>query len=155
MVVKPNIGWDRTPEQGANTHPEVVREVVALCLEAGAAKVKVFDRTCNDPRRCYVKSGIAAAVERLDAKVELSHIDERRFREVEMPAALLLKRSSFYEEALDADCFINLPVAKHHSASGLTIGMKNIMGVMGGNRAVLHRNIAEALADMNRASAPI
>jgi uncharacterized protein (DUF362 family) len=151
VVVKPNIGWDRTPEQGANTHPEVVREVVLLCLEAGAAKVKVFDRTCNDPRRCYVSSGISAALAGLDARVELSHIDERRFRVVEMPEALLLKRSSYYEEALDADRFINLPVAKHHSASGLTIGMKNIMGVLGGNRAVLHRNLTEALLDMNRA----
>lgn len=151
VVVKPNIGWDRAPEQGANTHPEVVREVVLLCLEAGAAKVKVFDRTCNDPRRCYVNSGISAALEGLDPRVELSHIDERRFRVVEMPEALLLKKSSYYEEALDADCFINLPVAKHHSASGLTIGMKNIMGVLGGNRAVLHRNLPEALVDMNRA----
>lgn len=151
VVVKPNIGWDRSPEQGANTHPAVVREVVLLCLEAGAAKVKVFDRTCNDPRRCYVASGISAALEGLDPRVELSHIDERRFRVVERPEALLLKHSSYYEEALDADCFINLPVAKHHSASGLTIGMKNIMGVLGGNRAVLHRNLPEALYDMNRA----
>jgi uncharacterized protein (DUF362 family) len=151
VVVKPNIGWDRSPEQGANTHPEVVREVVLLCLEAGAAKVKIFDRTCNDPRRCYVNSGISAALEGLDARVELSHIDERRFRVVERPEALLLKHGSYYEEALDADCFINLPVAKHHSASGLTIGMKNIMGVLGGNRAVLHRNLPEALVDMNRA----
>lgn len=151
VVVKPNIGWDRSPEQAANTHPEVVREVVLLCLEAGAARVKIFDRTCNDPRRCYVNSGIAAALEGLDARVVLSHIDERRFRVVEMPAALILKRSSYYEEALDADCFINLPVAKHHSASGLTIGMKNIMGILGGNRAVLHRNLPEALVDMNRA----
>jgi uncharacterized protein (DUF362 family) len=151
VVVKPNIGWDRSPEQAANTHPEVVREVVLLCLEAGAAKVKIFDRTCNDPRRCYVNSGIAAALEGLDARVVLSHIDERRFRVVEMPEALILKRSSYYEEALDADCFINLPVAKHQSASGLTIGMKNIMGILGGNRAVLHRNLPEALVDMNRA----
>lgn len=151
VVVKPNIGWDRSPDQAANTHPEVVREVVLLCLEAGAAKIKIFDRTCNDPRRCYVNSGIAAALEGLDPRVELSHIDERRFRLVEMPEALLLKRSSYYEDALDTDCFINLPVAKHHSASGLTIGMKNIMGVLGGNRAVLHRNLPEALVDMNRA----
>lgn len=152
VVVKPNIGWDRTPEQAANTHPEVVREVVLLCLEAGAAKVMVFDRTCNDPRRCYTSSGIAAALEGLnDRRVELSHIDERRFRTVEAPDALLLKRSSYYEDVLSADRFINVPIAKHHSASGLTIGMKNIMGVLGGNRAVLHRNLAEALVDMNRA----
>jgi uncharacterized protein (DUF362 family) len=151
VVVKPNIGWDRTPEQAANTNPEVVREIVRMCLEAGAAKVLIFDRTCNDPRRCYVSSGIAAAIEGLgDPRVIISHLDERRFRTVELPEALLLKRSSYYEEVLDADRFINVPIAKHHSASGLTIGMKNIMGVIGGNRATLHRNLPEALVDMNR-----
>jgi len=151
VVVKPNIGWDRKPEQAANTNPEVVREVVLMCLEAGAAKVKVFDRTCNDPRRCYVTSGIAAALEALgDDRVEVSQIDERRFRKVASPDALILKNWAYYEDVLDADRFINVPVAKHHSASGLTIGMKNVMGIIGGNRATLHRKLAEALVDMNR-----
>lgn len=152
VVVKPNIGWDRRPDQAANTNPEVVAEVVALCLTAGAAKVKLFDRTCNDPRRCYVTSGIAPMVEGLnDPRVEITQIDERKFRQVQIPGGTLLKNASFYEEALDADAFINVPVAKHHSAAGLTLGMKNIMGVLGSNRAVFHRNLHEALVDMNRA----
>jgi uncharacterized protein (DUF362 family) len=151
VVVKPNIGWDRKPEFAANTNPEVVREVVRLCLAAGASRVKVFDRTCNDPRRCYVSSGIAAILEaERDERIELSQVDERKFRKVESSEATVLKRGSYYEDVLEADCFINVPVAKHHSASGLTIGMKNIMGVIGGNRAVLHRRLAEALVDMNR-----
>ena len=65
VVVKPNIGWDRTPEQGANTHPEVVKSLVKQALEAGAGQVLVFDRTCNEERRCYVNSGIKKAVESL------------------------------------------------------------------------------------------
>jgi uncharacterized protein (DUF362 family) len=151
VVVKPNIGWDRKPEFAANTNPEVVREVVRLCLEAGVAKVKVFDRTCNDPRRCYTSSGIASILEELkDNRVEVSQVDNRKFRKVDSPEASILKHGSYYEDVLDADCFINVPVAKHHSASGLTIGMKNVMGVIGGNRAVLHRRLAEALVDMNR-----
>ena len=63
VVLKPNIGWDRTPEQAANTDPEVVAAVAEMCLAAGARSVHVFDRTCNDPRRCYVSSGIKVAVE--------------------------------------------------------------------------------------------
>ena len=62
VVVKPNMGWDRTPEQGANTNPQVVRAVVEEALAAGAKKVKVFDRTCNDARRCYANCGIPAAL---------------------------------------------------------------------------------------------
>ena len=69
VVIKPNIGWDRTPEQAANTNPEVVAAIVKLCFDAGAKKVKVFDRSVNDPRRCYKQSGIADAVSSLGAEV--------------------------------------------------------------------------------------
>ncbi len=151
VVVKPNIGWDRTPEQAANTNPLVVREVVRLCLEAGAAEVRVFDRPCNDARRCYVNSGIAPALEELgDPRVQVSHIDRRRFRRLEIPGGTTLDTWSFYEDVLDADRVINVPVAKHHSASVLTLGMKNVMGVIGKNRATLHSRIHENLPDLNR-----
>ncbi|PKN12584.1 MAG: cytoplasmic protein [Deltaproteobacteria bacterium HGW-Deltaproteobacteria-4] len=150
VVVKPNIGWDRTVELAANTHPLVVRTVVELCLEAGAKKVLVFDRTCNDPRRCYVQSGIAGAVEGLKSpKVSMEQIDRRAFIDVDIKGGIDQQRWSFYQPALDADRFINLPIAKHHSISTVTVGMKNIMGVIGGNRGTMHRNIAEALADIN------
>lgn len=151
VVVKPNIGWDRTPETGANTHPLVVRTVVELCLEAGAKRVQVFDRTCNDPRRCYVQSGIQAAVESLRSdRVKVEHMDRRGWQEMDIADGVELRRWSFYRPALEADRFINLPVAKHHSISVLTMGMKNVMGVIGGNRGVLHKRIDEALCDINR-----
>lgn len=155
VVVKPNIGWDRTPEQAADTHPELVAEVCLMCLEAGAAKVKVFDRPCNDPRRCYTNSGIGPEVEAIkDARVELSYIDERKFRHVDIPAGKYLKGWPVYEDVLNADKYINLPIAKHHSAAVLTMGMKNVLGVLGSNRAVLHKGIHEALPDLNRAVRP-
>ena len=150
VVVKPNIGWDRTVELGANTHPLVVRAVVEHCLEAGAKTVRIFDRTCNDPRRCYVQSGIQEAVESLRSeRVRVEHMDRRAYRELDIAAGQDLKRWSFYQPALEADSFINLPVAKHHSISMLTLGMKNIMGVIGGNRGQLHQNIADSLTDIN------
>jgi uncharacterized protein (DUF362 family) len=150
VVVKPNIGWDRTPEQAANTHPLVVRAVVELCLEAGAKQVRVFDRTCNDPRRCYVQSGIQEAIESLGSdRARIEHMDTRAYQELEIRGGKALQRWSFYRPALEADRLINLPVAKHHSISTLTLGMKNVMGVIGGNRGVLHQKIDEALADIN------
>lgn len=151
VVVKPNIGWDRPPETAANTHPLVVRTVVELCLEAGAKQVRLFDRTCNDPRRCYVTSGIQAAVEALGSdRVQIEHMDRRGWQELDIADGVELKRWSFYRPALEADRFINLPVAKQHSISVLTMGMKNVMGVIGGNRGMLHQRIDEALCDINR-----
>jgi len=151
VVVKPNIGWDRKPEYAGNTHPELVKEVVLMCLEAGAGRVMVFDRTCNDPRRCYINSGIKPTLDTIgDDRVELTHIDERRFTTVPINGGSVLKSWSFYEDVLEADVFINMPIAKHHSAATLTLGMKNVMGVIGGNRSVLHREIHQALVDLNR-----
>jgi len=149
VVVKPNIGWDRAVEYAANTHPLVVQTVVKLCLEAGAEKVQLFDRTCNDPRRCYVSSGIQAAVESLNTdRAQIVHMDRRAYKDLDIPQATAVKRWSFYLPALKADRFINLPIAKHHSISTLTLGMKNLMGVLGGNRGMFHRKIAGALADI-------
>ncbi|MRR06813.1 MAG: DUF362 domain-containing protein [Deltaproteobacteria bacterium] len=147
VVVKPNIGWDRSPAQAANTHPLVVRAVVLEALRAGARKVKVFDRPCNDPRRCYVNSGIEAALRGIKG-VELKHIEEERFKPVRLNGRTL-RDWELYDEALSADVFINVPVAKHHGLTGLTLGLKNIMGVMGGNRGRIHRHIDSALADIN------
>jgi uncharacterized protein (DUF362 family) len=69
VVVKPNIGWDRTPEQAANTNPFVVAELVRMCLEAGAKRVNVFDYTCNTAERCYETSGIRKAAKSAGANV--------------------------------------------------------------------------------------
>src|ERR1700722_9197079 len=61
VVIKPNIAWDRTPEQAANTNPELVAEVVRQCWQAGARKVIVTDVSCNEAQRCFRRSGIEAA----------------------------------------------------------------------------------------------
>jgi uncharacterized protein (DUF362 family) len=150
VVVKPNIAWDSTPELGANTHPIVAKTVVELCLDAGAKKVKVFDRTANEPRRSYKSSGIQDAVEEIkDNRVDMKFVETHKFIELDIKRGVSLKRWSFYKEALDADKFINIPVAKHHSLAKLTIGMKNIMGVIGGNRGDIHRGIDQNLVDIN------
>lgn len=148
VVVKPNIGWDRTSEQAANTNPVVVRAIVEEALRAGARKVKVFDRSCNDERRCYVNSGMTAALKDMK-NVELKYIEKERFKKVALNGKVL-SEWELYDEALNADVFINVPVAKHHGLTKVTLGLKNVMGVMGGKRGSIHRNIDEALADVNR-----
>jgi len=151
VVVKPNIGWDRKPEQAANTHPEVVKAVVAMCLEAGAKQVRVMDRTCNDPRRCYKNSGIQDAVLALnDPAATIEHMDERKFVEVPLknPAGSL-KSWTFHRDLLEADKVINVPIAKHHNATRLTMGLKNVMGILGGNRGNIHHDLDLNIAELN------
>jgi uncharacterized protein (DUF362 family) len=145
VLVKPNIGWDRTPEQAANTNPAVVAEVVRQCWNAGAQRVIVTDVSCNDPRRCLQRSGIAAAAQHEGAEVILP--DPARFKDVDLEGEVL-RNWPVFEPFLNADKIINIPIAKHHSLTGTTLGMKNWYGILGGPRHQLHQRINESLADL-------
>jgi uncharacterized protein (DUF362 family) len=152
VVVKPNMGWDRNPEQAANTHPDVVKAIVRQCLEAGAKQVLVFDRTCQDERRCYANSGIRAAVESIgDQRAQCVFQDKEKYVPVKIEKAKSIHEFTFYKDALetDCDCYINVPIAKHHVLSKLTLGLKNVMGVIGGNRGEIHKGIHQRIADLN------
>ncbi len=147
VVIKPNMGWDRKPEYAANTHPAVMKTIAEECVKAGARKVKVFDNTCNDPRRCYENSGIQAILKGMK-NVEVKQMEAERYKMVKLNG-VFLKEWELYDEALSANVLINVPVAKHHGLTKLTLGLKNMMGIMGGNRGYLHRNMDNALSDVN------
>lgn len=154
VVLKPNMAWDLPPEQGANTHPDTVAAVVKMCLEATgpAGQVIVFDRTMSrDASGSYRTSGIADAARRAGATVH--YVDESRFHRVPIPDAYSLAQWPFYEYVLFADkvdVLINLPATKTHSTSGLTLGMKNVFGMVGGERGQLHQDIHRKIVDLNR-----
>ncbi len=145
VVIKPNMSWDRLPEQAANTNPEVVASIIKQCFEAGAKTVKVFDRPVNDPRRCYEQSAVAPAARALGA--EVSYMDERKFKEMSI-SGLALKKWPIYKEVVEADKVINVPIAKHHGLAKLTMSMKNWMGVIGGRRNKIHQRLDESLVDL-------
>ena len=145
VVVKPNIAWDRTPEQAANTNPELVAATVQFCQEAGASQVIVTDVSCNEPRRCFERSGIARAARAAGARVILP--EEGRFQEVDLRGEVL-RTWPVLRPFLEADKVINLPIAKHHSLTGVTLGMKNWYGILGGARHRLHQRIHESLVDL-------
>ena len=150
VVVKPNIAWDRTPELGANSHPAVVRQVVELCLEAGAKKVRVIERPSLSTRGPFEYSGIKAAVEAIrDSRVTVEYTDDRRFVDLTLDRFKAFTKYSFYKDILEADRLINIPVAKVHSLTGVTISLKNMMGPIGGARSKLHMKIDDAIADLN------
>jgi uncharacterized protein (DUF362 family) len=145
VVIKPNIAWDRTPEQAANTNPEVVAEVVRQCWQAGAKRVIVTDVSCNEARRCFHRSGIQAAALAEHAEVILP--DPELFREVDM-GGIVLKSWPVFTPFLEADKIFNLPIAKHHELTGATLGMKNWYGILGGQRNRLHQQIHQSLVDL-------
>ena len=146
VVVKPNIGWDTTPERAANTNPELVARIVDHCLNAGAKEVYVFDHTCDTWTKCYRSSGIEKYAKENGAKVVPAN-SEGYYQEVALSGTQKLKSVKIHEKILESDVFINVPVLKHHSSTKLSLAMKNLMGVVWDrrywHRNDLHRCIAE------------
>ncbi|MFH1738779.1 MAG: DUF362 domain-containing protein [bacterium] len=143
--VKPNMGWDRRPEQAANTNPDVVATLVRLCYEAGAKTVRVSDHTCADERRTFLRSGIQEAAEAEGA--EVFFLDRRKFKEMDL-AGEHLKSWPLYVDYVECDKRINVPIAKHHYLANLTLSIKNLMGVMDNPRNQLHQNLGLAMGDV-------
>jgi uncharacterized protein (DUF362 family) len=144
VLVKPNIGWDRTPAQAANTDPELVAALVRACLQSGAAEVIVTDNPVNEAGRCFERSGIGPAAQQAGARVVLP--GQAGALGVEIPGKL--GRWSVLEPFARATKIINVPVAKHHGLTQFTGGMKNWIGAVSATRNRLHRGITESVAGL-------
>jgi uncharacterized protein (DUF362 family) len=151
VVVKPNIGWNRLPEQAANTNPLVVAEVVRQVVAAGASKVWVTDVSVNTPEQCYARSGIEKAAK--EAGGQVVRPDATAFREVDVSGKLLRTAEVLYP-FVEADRVINLPIVKQHGLSLATLSMKNWYGVLGGQRVKLHQDIHLSIVDLAKMVKP-
>ena len=154
VVIKPNICVAyHGPEFAATTNPDVVAEIVALCLGAGARRVRVMDSPFGGtPQQSYDRSGIAAAVSAAGGSMEV--MSRVKYREVAIPQGKILKKWQVYGDILDADVLINVPIAKVHSAATLTLGMKNLMGVVSDRNGMHSRGLDQAIADINTVVRP-
>lgn len=153
VVVKPNIGWDKTPELAGNTNPKLVTEIIKQCFAAGAKEVTVFDHTCDDWQKCYKNSGIEAAAKAAGAKV-LPADQESYYREISLPRGKNLKKAKVHNAIMDCDVWINVPVLKNHGGAQLTISMKNHMGIVW-DRGFFHQHdLQQCIADICTMSKP-
>ena len=146
VVIKPNIGWDVSPERAANTNPKLISQIVKHCFDAGAKDVYVFDHTCDQWNKCYSNSGIERAAKNAGAKVVTGN-NEEYYHTVDIKKGSRLKSTKVHELILNSDVFINVPILKSHGSAQLTIGMKNLMGIVW-DRGYWHRNdLHQCIAD--------
>lgn len=153
VVVKPNIGWAKTPEEAANTNPELVKRIIEHCYKAGAKTVYVFDHTCNNWKDTYKKSGISEAAKAAGAKVVCGNY-EKDYRIVEVPDGKRLKNAKIHNLILDSDVFINVPVLKNHGGAVMTCAMKNLMGIVWDRRYFHKNDLQQCIADCVTARKP-
>ncbi len=147
VIIKPNICTDYySYEYGATTNPVVVATLVNLALSAGASRVRVMDNPFGGTAAsAYKRSGIEEAVTAAGGKMEV--MNKNKFRSAEIPDGVDIRKWDFYQEILDADAVIDVPIAKQHGTTGLTLGCKNLMGTIL-NRGQIHANIHQRIADL-------
>lgn len=147
VVVKPNVLTGRPPEYAVCTNPIVIGTVVRMCLEAGAAQVTVLDHPTSSARAAFQESGLTQATQ--EAGGTLKYLSNRNFETMEIPEGVAIKSWPFVTDVFEADTFINVPIGKVHGLTGLTLAMKNLMGVMGGSRGRIHSHYAKKITDVN------
>jgi uncharacterized protein (DUF362 family) len=147
VVIKPNIGWDKTPDLAANTNPELVGAMVRHCYAAGAKRVEIFDHTCNQWDRCYADSGIKRAVESAGG-IMIPANDQSFYRMVSVPQGVKLRQTAIHKSLLDCDVWFNMPILKNHGGAKMTISMKNYMGIVW-DREYFHKtDLQQCIADV-------
>jgi len=149
VVLKPNMSFSNTPDRGSTTHPLVVITVAQACIEAGAQQVLVLDHTLQRAELCLERNGIKEACKDMNRVHVLALQEKKFFLEIKIPQGKVLERVEVMKEILDGSVLINLPVAKSHSATGVSLGIKGLMGLIW-DRESFHTqyNINQALADL-------
>ena len=149
VALKPNLAWKSTPEQGGNTHPAIVREVVLAAEAAKAKQVLIPENTCQPEKETFPTSGILEALK--GTKAKLCRPKRADYVEVDVPKGKICRKAKVSRDLIEADCLINMPVAKHHGGATLTISMKNWMGAVDNNtRRSWHRDgLHQCIADFS------
>ena len=149
VVVKPNMSFAHPPERATNTHPAVVRTLCEMCVEAGASSVMVLDNPLQNPELCMERSGIESACSQLPRTFVRTFSSSRFFDQVSLDQGLRFRETQVMRDVLEADVLIAAPVAKSHSATGVSLCMKGMMGLIR-DRGVMHRrfNLSSAIVDL-------
>jgi len=154
VVLKPNVGFGRSPQVGATTNPLVVRAVASLCFQAGARKVIVADNPIENPPACFAKSGILKAARAAGASVAIHSSGQDRPVQVRPGTPDPRKGQAlgtwpiFYTPLAAADKVIGIPLIKDHNLCTASMGMKNWYGLLGGRRNQFHQAIHNIISDL-------
>ncbi len=154
LVLKVNAAWARTPDEGANTHPELVKAFLKGCRESGVSNVSIPEYACDSAREAFVKSGIYEAAESNGFKMLSLSDGSKSFAPVDVPDGKSLKKVEIHDEFLNADAVVNMPVAKSHGSAGLSLGMKNWMGSIRDRRFWHKNDLYQCIVDFSTVLRP-
>jgi len=147
LTLKINAAWWRTPEQGANTHPELVDTFLKGCRDQGIKEMVMPENPVDSAAKSFPKSGLLAVAKANNVPMIDLRSDEKLFQDVEIPKAKRLKKAQVGKHFLETDALVNMPVAKNHGSARLTMAMKNWMGSVRDRRFFHRNNLSQCIAD--------
>lgn len=153
VVIKANIAWARTPEQGCTNNPELFSALIKMCYEAGARRVAVWDHTCDNYQFTFSRSGLKEAAQQAGADIFSGH-GRNVYKRVEVPKGKKLKTAEILRDVLEADVFVNFPIPKQHFATELTLGLKNLIGIVWDMEQLHKIDLHQCIADINTIRRP-
>ena len=153
VVIKANIAWARTPEQACTNNPELLSALIKQCYQAGAKRVAVWDHTCDNYQFCFARSGLKKTTQDAGADIFSGH-GRNVYKNIPIPKGKKLKNVEYLQDVLDTDVFINFPIPKQHFATELTLGMKNLMGVIWDMEQLHKIDLHQCIADINTVRKP-
>jgi uncharacterized protein (DUF362 family) len=153
VVIKANIAWARTPEQACTNNPELLSALIKMCYESGAKRVAVWDHTCDNYQFTFSRSGLKETAQKAGADIFSGH-GRNVYKQVEIQKGKKLKTAEVLRDILESDVFINFPIPKQHFATELTLGMKNLIGIVW-DMELLHKiDLHQCIADISTLRKP-
>ena len=153
VVIKANIAWARTPEQACTNNPDLLMALIKMCYDSGAKRVAVWDHTCDNYQFCFSRSGLKEAAQKAGAEIFSGH-GRNFYKQVQVPKGKKLKTTELIRDVLESDVFINFPIPKHHFATELTLGMKNLIGIVWDMEQLHKIDLHQCIADIQTIRKP-
>jgi uncharacterized protein (DUF362 family) len=153
VVIKANIAWARTPEQACTNNPDLFFALIKMCYEAGAKRVAVWDHTCDNYQFTFSRSGLKETAQKAGADIFSGH-GRNVYKQVEVTKGKKLKTAEVLRDVLESDVFINFPIPKHHFATEVTLGLKNLIGILWDMEQLHKIDLHQCIADINTVRKP-
>jgi uncharacterized protein (DUF362 family) len=153
VVIKANIAWARTPEQACTNNPELFSALIKMCYDAGAKRVAIWDHTCDNYQFAFARSRLKETAQKAGADIFSGH-GQNVYKRVDVPKGKKLKTVEVLRDVLEADVFINFPIPKHHFATELTLGLKNLIGIVWDMEQLHKIDLHQCVADINTIRKP-
>ncbi len=148
VLIKPNMSFPNPPAMATTTHPDVVSEIVKMCNEAGASNILIADYPLFDTDTCLKRSGILDACGKLENTRVVGASSDRFYKDTEIKDARKMSRNGIFQEALKVDTLISVPVAKSHTATGVSLSMKGMMGLCWDRSGMHTKELSSSIVDL-------